>query len=81
MISQVFASARTAAEALATAIDSDPGSVFVTLVKHKVHGKALNIEILGPSQAASAGSGLPACNTLWALQGIEAQCVFWSQSG
>ena len=52
---QLFAAAQKAAEALATAINSDPGSVFVTLVKHRVHGKAMNIMILGPSQAASAG--------------------------
>ena len=55
---QVFAATQKAAEALATAIDSDPGSVFLTLVQHKVHGKALNIEILGPSSAASAGGVL-----------------------
>ncbi len=52
---QEFADAQLAAEALATAINSDPASVFKTLIAQKVHGKAYNVAIAGPSAEAPTG--------------------------
>lgn len=52
---QDFANAQLSAEALATAINSDPASVFKTLIAQKVHGKAYNVAIAGPSSGISAG--------------------------
>ena len=53
---QAAASAKLAAEALATAVGSSPASVFLTLVAKNVHGKASNVAILGPPQAPAAGA-------------------------
>ncbi|BDA51146.1 hypothetical protein COCOBI_18-0210 [Coccomyxa sp. Obi] len=56
--SQDFANAQLSAEALATAINSNPASVFKTLIAQKVHGKAYNVAIAGPS-AGTATVGAP----------------------
>lgn len=56
---QVFASTQLAAQALATAINSDPASVFKMLVANRVHGKAYNVAIAGPSTAPPAGAHQP----------------------
>lgn len=56
MCVQQFADTQTAAQALATAINTDPGSVFKTLIAKNVHGKASNVEILGPSNGTPTGA-------------------------
>ena len=48
---QAFTAAKQAADALATAVDSAPASVFLTLAANNVHGQVTNIAILGPTQA------------------------------
>jgi prolyl-tRNA editing enzyme YbaK/EbsC (Cys-tRNA(Pro) deacylase) len=48
---QVFANTQLAAQALATAINTNPASVFKTLIAKNLHGKATNVAILGPSAA------------------------------
>ena len=56
---QDFANAKLSAEALATAINSNPASVFKTLIAQKVHGKAYNVAIAGPSAGTAAVANAP----------------------
>ena len=55
---QTFQDAQSAAQNLATSINTDPGSVFKTLIAQKIHGRVSAVTILGPTAAAPAGKAL-----------------------
>ena len=52
---QTFQSAQTAAQNLATTINTSPGSVLKTLVTQSIHGRVTGVMIWGPSAAPPSG--------------------------
>ena len=56
---QTFQDAQTAAQNLATTINTSPGTVFKTLVTQSIHGRVEGVMIWGPSAAPPSGKHLP----------------------
>lgn len=54
---QTFQNAQTAAQNLATTINTSPGQVFKTLIAQSIHGRVENVVILGASAPAPTGVG------------------------
>ena len=52
---QTFQSAQTAAQNLATTINTSPGLVLKTLVTQNIHGRVTGVMIWGPSAAPPSG--------------------------
>ena len=55
---QTFQNAQTAAQNLATTINTSPGTVFKTLVAQSIHGRVTGVMIWGPSAAPPSGKSL-----------------------
>ena len=58
MYMQTFQNAQSAAQNLATSINTNPGAVFETLIAQKIHGRVSAVTILGPTAAAPASKAL-----------------------
>lgn len=66
---QTFQSAQSAAQNLATSINTNPGAVFKTLIAQKIHGRVSAVTILGPTAAAPTGKAL--CRNACAKRGLH----------
>ena len=55
---QTFQDTQSAAQDLATNINTNPGAVFKTLIAQKIHGRVSEVTILGPTAAAPTGQDL-----------------------
>lgn len=55
---QTFQNAQSAAQDLATAINTNPASVFKTLIAQKIHGRVSAVTILGPTAAGPTSEHL-----------------------
>ena len=64
IVLQTFQNAQTAAQNLATTINTSPGSVFKTLVTQSIHGRVEGVVIWGPSAAPPSGKHLMQEHTL-----------------
>lgn len=72
---QTFQTAQTAAQNLATTINTSPGTVFKMLVAQSIHGRVEGVMIWGPSAAPPSGMCLLQWQSLALLLTVSHVCI------
>ena len=77
---QTFQTAQTAAQNLATTINTSPGTVFKMLVAQSIHGRVQGVMIWGPSAAPPSGMCLLQRHTFGLLLILSHVCILMANT-